>query len=228
MLRPSPKFVWNSDRFLDDNCLVLKGSVHSHRQQECIPVGCVPAARWPYAGVCFPGGVLSLGGVSSGGCLLQGVSALGGVCYGGCLLLGGVCSGGVCSGGVCSQGVSAPRGVVSAPRGGLLPGSVCSQGVVSAPRGVCSQGGLLPGGVCSGGCLLRGGVCSGGCLLPGEWCLLPGGGVCSQGVSALGYLLPGGCVWYLSMHGGRHPPCEQNEWQTGVKILPWPQLRCGR
>ena len=25
-------------------------------KQECIPVGCVPAARRPYAGVCFPGG----------------------------------------------------------------------------------------------------------------------------------------------------------------------------
>ena len=25
-------------------------------EQECIPVGCVPADRRPYAGVCFPGG----------------------------------------------------------------------------------------------------------------------------------------------------------------------------
>ena len=25
-------------------------------KQECIPVGCVPAAHWPYAGVCFLGG----------------------------------------------------------------------------------------------------------------------------------------------------------------------------
>ena len=41
------------------------------QKQECIPVGCVPAARLPYAGVCFPGegvylvpgGVLSLRGV---------------------------------------------------------------------------------------------------------------------------------------------------------------------
>ena len=73
-----------------------------HNYQECIPVGCVPAARWPYAGVCFPGGgeVCFLGG-----CLLPG-----GVWSGGCLLLGGVCF----PGGVCSQGVSGP--------GGLLPG----------------------------------------------------------------------------------------------------------
>ena len=26
-----------------------------HRKQECIPVGCVPAAYWPYARVCFRG-----------------------------------------------------------------------------------------------------------------------------------------------------------------------------
>ena len=57
-------------------------------QQECIPVGCVPAARRPYARICFRGG------------LLPGGSALGGVPG-----PGGVCS----QGGVC---VSAPRGVV--------------------------------------------------------------------------------------------------------------------
>ena len=49
--------------------------------QEFIPVGCVPAARWPYyAGVCFPGGCLLQGVSAPGGC----VSAPGGVC----LLLG--------------------------------------------------------------------------------------------------------------------------------------------
>ena len=35
-------------------------------EQECIPVGCVPAARRPYAGVCFPGGVVPGPGV---GCM---------------------------------------------------------------------------------------------------------------------------------------------------------------
>ena len=56
------------------------------------------------------------GGVSApGGCLLLGVGV------GGCLLQ----RGGVCSEGVCSQGVSA-------------------HGVVSAPGGVCSQGGVYP------------------------------------------------------------------------------------
>ena len=57
-------------------------------RQECIPVGCVPAARRPYAGVCFRGG----------GCLLQGGVWSGGVCGpgGGGLVRGCVC---VCSGG---------------------------------------------------------------------------------------------------------------------------------
>ena len=66
-------------------------------KQECIPVGCVPAARWPYAEVCsrggegsgpggfvlvpggfvlVPGGCLLPGG-GGGGCLVWGVSGLG-------------------------------------------------------------------------------------------------------------------------------------------------------
>ena len=72
--------------------------------QECIQVGCVPAARWPYAGVCLPGGSapegaggMSAWGVSTPrGCLLPG-----GVCFRGVFAPWGVCSGG---GGVCSQG----------------------------------------------------------------------------------------------------------------------------
>ena len=63
----------------------------------------MPAARRPYAGVCFPGG----GGFCSGEDSAR---------EGGCLL----------GGGVCSQGVSAPGGVWS---GGSAPGGgVCSQG----------------------------------------------------------------------------------------------------
>ena len=56
-------------------------------KQECIPVGCVSAARRPYAGVCFPGGGLLPGGLllGGGGCLLGG-SAPG---EGGLLLRGG-------------------------------------------------------------------------------------------------------------------------------------------
>ena len=48
-------------------------------KQECIPVGCVPAARRPYAGVCFLGGL-----PGQGGCL----PGWGGVC-----LVGGVLPG---------------------------------------------------------------------------------------------------------------------------------------
>ena len=53
--------------------------------QECIPVGCVPAARRPHAAVCFRGGCLVWGGLLWGGCLVRG-----GVCCqgGGCLLRG--------------------------------------------------------------------------------------------------------------------------------------------
>ena len=46
--------------------------------QECIPVGCVPAARRPSAGVCFPGGGGSawswggLPGPQGGVCLVWG------------------------------------------------------------------------------------------------------------------------------------------------------------
>ena len=59
-------------------------------KQECIPVGCVPATHWPYAGVCFqeggvpgPGEYLVWGVPGPGGCLVQGVPG-----PGGCLLLG--------------------------------------------------------------------------------------------------------------------------------------------
>ena len=68
-------------------------------EQECIPVGCVPAARGPYARVCFPrgGGVSGLGGGGSGprgvGMSALGVggwvSGLGGVCSGVCVWSGG-------------------------------------------------------------------------------------------------------------------------------------------
>ena len=59
-------------------------------KQECIPVGCVPAARRLYSGLCFPGGVSAWsrgclpgpGGV----CLVQGISP----CLGGSAWSGGV------------------------------------------------------------------------------------------------------------------------------------------
>ena len=67
-------------------------------KQDCIPVGCVPPARWPYLPACSTAG--------------------GDFCSGGwCLLRGGVCSWGR---GCLLRGVSAPRG-------GLLPGGMESQ-----------------------------------------------------------------------------------------------------
>ena len=112
---------------------LVKLSVSKQIQQECIPVGCIPAALRPYAGVCFPGGGVCsrevsprgvcLGGMCllQGGCLLLWVSALGVSAPGGCLLWGVSAPGGVCSrwvsalGGVCSWGVSAPGGCVCIP-----------------------------------------------------------------------------------------------------------------
>ena len=80
-------------------------------KQECIPVGCVPAARRPYAGGCFPSGVSAPGGSGPGGGLSQGE----------CLSRGVWSQGGVCSGGgVWSQGGCLSQG--SGPRGCLLGG----------------------------------------------------------------------------------------------------------
>ena len=91
---------------------------------------------------------------------------------------------------------------------------------------------LLPGG-----CLLQGGVCLlwGGCLLPGGWvCLLwevsaPGGGcllwrgICSWGVCVCsGGVCSGGGI--PACTEADTPPPLWTEWQTGAKILPWPQL----
>ena len=87
------------------------------KKQECIPVGCVPAARRPYAGVCFLGGCGPGGWVWSGS---GGVSAPGGWSGPrGCLLQGGLVPGGVCSrGGVWSRGEG---WVWSGPRGEWYP-----------------------------------------------------------------------------------------------------------
>ena len=86
-------------------------------------------------------------------------------------------------------------------------GGVC-QGVVSA-RVVC-QGRVSA----SGGCVCKGG----GVCLPGARCL-PARGCLPAGVC------PGGCLpsacWDTT-------PCEQNDWQTGVKTLPFHDFVCGR
>ena len=80
------------------------------------------------------------------------------------------------------------------------PSMHCAGGclLLGGVGGVCSRGVSAQGGVCSGGCLLlEGGVCS--------W-----GDVCSSGSVYSGEVYP-------TMHWGRHPPYEQNDWQTGVK-----------
>ena len=70
--------------------MFIKSLIFVEPEQECIPVGCVPAARRLYAGVCSggvsalevsgPGGGLVPGGVCSGG------SVPGGSALGGCLV----------------------------------------------------------------------------------------------------------------------------------------------
>ena len=72
--------------------------INSFLKQECIPVGCVPATRRPYAGVCFPGEVPGRGGSAwSGGGGLPGPGGClpgpgGSTWSGGCLPgPGGVC-----------------------------------------------------------------------------------------------------------------------------------------
>ena len=112
-------------------CLLYLGAQKNAKKKQ-------KKAKKNWVGVCsWEGGwgVCSWG-VWPGGCLTWGVSDLGCVWPGGCLLLGGFDLGGVCSwGGVCLGG----GGWVSTPRGCLL------WGVVSAPRGVSTLGGLLPG-----------------------------------------------------------------------------------
>ena len=94
---------------LDTNGLVVYATsrnVNVKKKQDCIPVECVPPARWPYprmlcaGGMCLlPGGTCSWGlpapgecACSQGECLLPGgcTCSQGGACSGGCLLLGGI------------------------------------------------------------------------------------------------------------------------------------------
>ena len=70
-------------------------STDNKRQQEYIPVGCVPPACWPYPYMHWAGGCISA-------CTGQGVCIPGctGGCIPGCTGQGGICpGGGVCPGG---------------------------------------------------------------------------------------------------------------------------------
>ena len=92
---------------------IIKEKSRKIKEQECIPVGCVPAACRLYSGVSFRGGVCLVRGClpGPGGCLPG---------LGGCLPGLGCLPG---PGGVCLvQGVSGRSGGVSAWSGGCLPG----------------------------------------------------------------------------------------------------------
>ena len=57
-------------------CGLFLGMFKYSQKQECIPVGCLPPAFWPYPsmhcrGECLPGGICP-GGVYPGGCLPRG------------------------------------------------------------------------------------------------------------------------------------------------------------
>ena len=109
-------------------CLSAKRSLHlnveTEPRQECIPVGCVPAAHWrmpggsPYrAGGSPCGGVGLLGGASfprGSPCWGEGASSQGGLLAG-----GSHCQGTSLPGGLLTRGVPPSRG--SPCQGGLLP-----------------------------------------------------------------------------------------------------------
>ena len=105
-------------------------------EQECIPVGCVPPACYPY---------LPAGTAPEGGC----VPARGVVPAQGVYLLGGVPAGGVPTQGVCLLwGV--PAGGCTYPGEVYLPGGCTCQRGVPAQGRVPAQGVYLPGGTCPG------------------------------------------------------------------------------
>ena len=89
--------------------------------------------------------------------------------------------------------------------GGVYPSMHWEGGVCPEGGYVSTQGGSLPRGSLPGGCLLRGvssqEVSSQGVSAARGVCLPRGEGVSAQG------------VWQI-------PPCEHNDWQTGVKTLP--------
>ena len=143
------------------------------------------------------------GGSPSGGLLGRGVPPSGD--GGGGPFLGGLLGRGSPWQGVSFQGVS-------------LAGGVLGKG--SPWQGVASQHALRQtpwGGLLLGGSPWQGSPWQGGASFPGG--LLP------RGSPSGGSPWQGG--WHPSIHWGRPLP-PWTEWMTGVKMLPWPQLRCGR
>ena len=110
-------------------------------KQECIPVGYVPPACWPYSSMHCGWGA---------GTGPEGVPAQGGVPAEGCICLGCVpAQGGVPAWGVPAQGCTYPGGVPA--RGCTCLGGVPTWGIVYLPSGwsTCLGGWVyLSGGTC--------------------------------------------------------------------------------
>ena len=96
-------------------------------KQECIPVGCVPPACWPYHPLVdhIPA------------CIARGVPAGGCTCPGGCTCQGGVPVGGV----YLPEGCTCPGGVPARGRGCTCWGCTCPGGV---PVLSCTWAGTPP------------------------------------------------------------------------------------
>ena len=82
-----------------DNPRLTLANIVIYYKQDCIPVGCIPPAHWPYLSSMLCCGGVCCGGVCSGeGCLLQGVPGPRGVSAvgrgGRCLVPGGSALGG--------------------------------------------------------------------------------------------------------------------------------------
>ena len=185
---------------------VLPKATFDHRVGGSIPVGCVPVAHWPYADVCFLGGGRiwspSISPLDVGLDLIPLNFPLG-----------------------CGPGSDPPQfppwvwAWIWSPS--ISPLDVGLDLIpLNFPLGVGLD--LIPLNFPLG--------CGPGGGVPPSWGspsrgLLLGGSPW-EGVSlAGGFSFLGGCC-YPSMHWGRPPPV-WTEWQTGVKILPWAQLRCG-
>ena len=147
----------------------IKGALNrmTDRQnlKECIPVGCKPAAHWPFMGgvpglwgkyLVFWGCTWSLGGVPGlGGCVPRWGVLLGVLPVGGVLLVGGVLPGVLLGGGylLLGGGLWAPGwGVVCSWVGACVllgRGVVCSWGCAHRCGGVPGHGGVPGPGGCT-------------------------------------------------------------------------------
>ena len=123
----------------------------TEKKQNCIPVGCIPPAHWPYLTVCSA----PRGGGGGGACLVPGVCAWSGRCliwWGACLVLGGAWSGGCLVPGDGWSGGCLVRWATCLVLGGacLFLGGAWSEGPACLVPGVpaWSQGGA---------CLVQGG-----------------------------------------------------------------------